>query len=141
MNSLVSTIINPNPLKLFWQGTLPNPPKSSSALLETCPYLQNAPHIFVDLSYSALMGCTSWPGSNFAPFEEVKVPVSKSADFFLLSAPLEDFGGSWVVRVYGMSPLEYYFSLWEQEQCTGSQAWNFIPAGTRPHFLSTGHFH
>ena len=38
---------------------LPDPPKSSSALLETCPYLQNAPCIFVDLSYSALTACTS----------------------------------------------------------------------------------
>ena len=27
------------------------------------------------------------PGSNFAPFEEVKVQVCKSADFFLKSAP------------------------------------------------------
>ena len=35
------------------------------------------------------------PGSNFAPFEEVKVPVSNSADFFQESAPwriLEDLG-------------------------------------------------
>ena len=27
------------------------------------------------------------PGSNFAPFEEVKVPVSNSADFVQNSAP------------------------------------------------------
>ena len=27
------------------------------------------------------------PGSNFAPFEEVKVPVSKSDEFFPKSAP------------------------------------------------------
>ena len=46
-------------LKVFLWGTFPNPPKSSIALLETCPYLQNAPCIFVDLSYSALMACTS----------------------------------------------------------------------------------
>ena len=35
------------------------------------------------------------PGSNFAPFEVVKVPVSNSAEFFQKSAPwriLEDLG-------------------------------------------------
>ena len=50
-------VINTNPLNIVAK----NPPKSSSALLETCPcvYLQNAPCIFVDLSYSALMACTS----------------------------------------------------------------------------------
>ena len=37
--------INPNP----WLGTFLNHPKSSIALLETYPYLQNAPCIFVDL--------------------------------------------------------------------------------------------
>ena len=35
------------------------------------------------------------PGSNLAPFEEVKVPVSNSAEFI----PLEDFGGFSAVRV------------------------------------------
>ena len=38
--------------------------KVFSALLEICPYLQNASCIFVDLSYSALMACTIqhlWP--------------------------------------------------------------------------------
>ena len=42
--------------------------------------------IFVDLSYSAFMACTFLQGSNFAPFEEVKVPVSNSAEFFQKSA-------------------------------------------------------
>ena len=42
-----------------------------------------------------------WPvllaiGSNFAPFEEVKVPVSNSADLFLFQKCLGGFG---VVRV------------------------------------------
>ena len=37
------------------------------------------------------------PGSNFAPFEEVKVPVSNSADFFQKKSLLEDFGGFGVV--------------------------------------------
>ena len=37
--------------KVFWLETFRNPPKSSSALLETCPYIQNAPCVFVDLSY------------------------------------------------------------------------------------------
>ena len=35
------------------------------------------------------------PGSNFATFEEVRVPVSNSAEYFKKSAPwmiLEDFG-------------------------------------------------
>ena len=35
------------------------------------------------------------PGSNFAPFEEVKVPVSNSAEFFKKSAPWRIWGG-WV---------------------------------------------
>ena len=75
-------LINPNPPppQVFWLGTLLNPPKSISALLETCPYL----------SYSALYFL---PSSNFAPFEEVNVPVSNSAEFFRKSAPwriLED---------------------------------------------------
>ena len=39
------------------------------------------------------------PGSNFAPFEEVKVPVSNSADFFPKKCPLEDFLRFGVVRV------------------------------------------
>ena len=54
------------------------------------------------------------PGSKFAPFEEVKVPVSNSAEFFLKTAPWriwedwggfgkigEDLGGFGVVRVKG----------------------------------------
>ena len=64
-----------------------NPKKSSSALLETCPYLQNALCIFVDLSYSIQH---LWPGL-LAPFEEVKVPVSNSAEFVPKKCPLEDF--------------------------------------------------
>ena len=57
-------------------------------------------HFFVDLSYSALMACDFLPGSNFAPFERVKVQVSNSAEFFPKSAPwriLQDLAG--VVRV------------------------------------------
>ena len=41
------------------------------------------------------------PGSDFAPFEEVKVPVSNSAKFSQKSAPwriLEDFG--WFGIIY-----------------------------------------
>ena len=48
------------------------------------------------------------PGSNFAPLEEVKVPVSNSADFFQKSAPwriLEDFGGFW--RIWGWLELKH----------------------------------
>ena len=37
--------------------------------------------------------------SNFAPFEEVKVPVTNSAEFFGKKCHLEDFGGFGVVRV------------------------------------------
>ena len=33
------------------------------------------------------MACTSLPGRNFAPFEEVKVPVSNSAEIVPKSAP------------------------------------------------------
>ena len=39
------------------------------------------------------------PGSNFVLFEEVKVPVSNSAEFFQNSAPCEDFAEFVVVRV------------------------------------------
>ena len=52
---MIDIIINPNPW-VFWLGTILNPPKSSSALLEARPYLQNAPCIFHIL---ALMACTS----------------------------------------------------------------------------------
>ena len=53
--------------------------------------------IFIDLSYSALMACTSCQVFLLIlpPFEEVKVPVSNSADFFLKSVPwriLQDLG-------------------------------------------------
>ena len=51
------------------------------------------------------MACASLPGSNIAPFKDVKVPVSNSAEFFQKSDPwiimekcwriLEDFGGFW----------------------------------------------
>ena len=43
------------------------------------------------------------PGSNFAPFEEVKVPVSQK------KCPLEDFGGFGVVRVLK------YRSAWQRQ--------------------------
>ena len=71
----------------------------SSSTLETCPYLHNAPCIFVELSYSALMACTSCQVVFLPHFEEVKVPVSNSVEVFPKSAPwriLEDLG---VVRV------------------------------------------
>ena len=71
-----------------------NPQKSISALWRTCPYPQNAPCIFDDLSFSALMAC------NFAPFEEVKVSVSNSAESFQKKgAPLRIFKDVGVVRV------------------------------------------
>ena len=44
-------------------------------------------------------GLYSLPGSNFAPFEEVKVPVSNSDEFFQKKCPFENFGGFGVVRV------------------------------------------
>ena len=68
--------------------------------METCPDLHNVPCIFIDLSYmdspltmymyGLYMYMYFLPGimyihvlcSNFAPFEEVKVLVSNSADFF-----------------------------------------------------------
>ena len=39
------------------------------------------------------------PGSNFAPFEEVKVPVSNGAEFVKKKCHLEDFDGFGVVGV------------------------------------------
>ena len=87
--------------EVFWLETFLNPPECSSALLETCPYIVhmyitcifiNAPCIFNDLSYSALVDLYFLPGSNFAPFEEVNVPVSNSADFFQ-----KKVGGFWKI--------------------------------------------
>ena len=53
-------------------------------------------HIMIFRTY----GLYFLPGSNFAPFEEVKVPVSNSAEFFSQKkCPLEDFGGFGVVGV------------------------------------------
>ena len=82
--------------EVFWLGTFLNPPKSISALLETRPYLQNAPCIFVDLSYSALMACTSCQVVILPHLKSVKVPVSNNAEKWRL----EDFflGGE-LVRV------------------------------------------
>ena len=62
-------------VSVFWLGTLLSPPKSISVheLLEARPYL----------SYSALTACPSCQLVIIcAPFEEVKVPVSNSAEFF-----------------------------------------------------------
>ena len=101
-------------------GTFLNPPKSSSALLETCPYLQNAPCTFVDLSYSALTSCTCTSCR-----EEVNVPVSNSAEFFQKSAPwriVEDFGvvrvnvGIFVFTVF-LSTRKVSMFHWKQKNC------------------------
>ena len=46
-----------------------------------------------------LYGLYFLPGSNFAPFEEVKVPVSNGAEFKNKKCHLEDFDGFGVVRV------------------------------------------
>ena len=76
---------NPNPLGIL-AGNLPE----SSRILTNPPvhFWKHAPCIFIDLSSSAL-------GSNFAPFEEVKVPVSDSADLFSKKAPLGGFWRMW----------------------------------------------
>ena len=80
--------INPNPLRILAR----NLPESSSKLLETCPYLQNAPCIPIDLSYSALMACTSC--------QVVILPRSKRWTYsfqqcwiFPKKCPVEDFDG------------------------------------------------
>ena len=57
-NKYISTLSNPNPLGIL-AGNLPESSQIlEGALLETCPYHQNAPCIFVDLSYLTLMTCT-----------------------------------------------------------------------------------
>ena len=74
---------------LLLARNLPNPPKSISARLKTSPYLQNAPCIFVDLSYSALMACTSspiWRGDQF--FQQCWITKKK--------CPLGGFWWIWV---------------------------------------------
>ena len=81
--------INPNyPLGILARNLL-NPLKSSSTLLETCPYLKKCSMHF-RWSFSALYGLYFLPGSSFAAFEEVKVPISNSAEF----------GGGWGYRGY-----------------------------------------
>ena len=59
------------------------------------------------------------PGRNFAPFEEVKVPVSNSADCFPKKCPMEDFGGFGVVRVKGYEFHEKlkFRKLWTSTLC------------------------
>ena len=89
----------PKTLCRLTEGTCtPPPPPPLQCTLETCPYLHNAPRIFVDLSYSALMAWYFLTGSNFAPFEEVKVPVSNSTDFFQKKCPLDDLGNPCVTN-------------------------------------------
>ena len=55
------------------------------------------------------------PGSNFAPFEEMKVPVSNSAVFvFPKKCPLEDFGGFRVVRTNVVHICRIYIQAYAQ---------------------------
>ena len=57
------------------------------------------------------MACTSLPGSNFAPFEEVKVPVSNNAPWRIL----KDLGWLGNVGNTAFSPLnqdiQIFYSL------------------------------
>ena len=83
---------------VFWLGTFLNPPKSSTALMATFPYLQNAPYIFVDLSYSALMACTSCQVVILPHLMRWKYQFPTVLNFSK-KCPLEDLGGFRVVRV------------------------------------------
>ena len=94
MNSLVSTLLNPNPVGILAR----NLTESSKILQCTFGNMPLSSKCTTHFRWSFIFstdGLYILPGSNFVPFEEVKVPVSKSADFFLLSAPwriLEDLG-------------------------------------------------
>ena len=78
--------VNPDPLGILARY-LPESSKIHhiSALLETCPYLHDAFSLIFHIQHLCY-GLYFLPGSNFAPFEEVKLPVSNSADLFTLTA-------------------------------------------------------
>ena len=95
--------------RVFWLGTFLNPPKSISALLETCPHLQNAPCIFVDLSYSALMACTSRQVVILPHLKRWKYSFQQCWIFPPKKCPLEDFDGFGVVRINKQCTIVYTF--------------------------------
>ena len=77
---------------VFWLGTFLNPPKSSSALLETSSFSSKCTMYFRRSFIFSTSGLYFLPCSNFALFEEVKVPVFNSADYFQKKVPLWGFG-------------------------------------------------
>ena len=84
-------ITNPNPLGILAR----NLPESSKILQCTFGNMPLSSKCTMHFRWSFIFstyGLYFLPGSNFAPFEEVKVPVSKSADFFPKRCPLEDLG-------------------------------------------------
>ena len=92
-------VINPNPIGILARN-LPESSKIHSALLETCPYLQNAPCIFVDLSCSVLMACTSCQVVIVHHLKRWKYQfITQWWIFPKIKCPLEDFDGFGVVRV------------------------------------------
>ena len=95
-------------IEVFWLGTFLNSPKSISALLETCHYLSLC--IFVDLSYSALLACTS---CQVVILPHLKRWKYKQCWIFSKMCPLEDFGGFGVVRVNAVvAELQESLLLW-----------------------------
>ena len=64
------------------------------------------------------------PGSNFDPFEEVKVPVSNSAEFFPKSAPWEDFDGFGMVRVGNIG--NYLITKWLNYYPKDNLMWSWL---------------
>ena len=81
---------NPNPLCILAMNL---PESSKMPLCSKCTM-----HFRWSFTFSTY-GLYFLPGRNFAPFEEVKVPVSNSAEFSQKKCPLEDFAGFGVVRV------------------------------------------
>ena len=121
-------------LKKVWfsyiVGTFLNPPGKSS---RKHALIFKMHHAFCWSFIFSTYGLYFLPGSIFAPFEEVKVPVSNSADFFPKKCPLEDLGGFEVVRVNLALKMNVYPEQ-IQKVCTSHQTLAYFCL--QPKFLS-----
>ena len=94
---------------VVWLGTFLNPPK-----IHLCTFGKRALIFKMHHAFSLIFHIQHlWPVLLcqvliFPPFDEVKVPVSNGADFFLKRCHLEDFDGFGVVRVNQSSRKDTY---------------------------------
>ena len=104
--------LNPNPLEILAR----NLPESSKILQCTFGNMPLHVHVHVHVSSKCTMHFRwyfifSAYGLHFLPFDEVKVPVSISGEFYP-KGPLDDFGGFGVVRVKELHNVWMYIN-WE----------------------------